>query len=124
MIGIIARHVPAGSQRTAWEDAAKQWRLPYWDWAVKQRYIGDYGLPEIFTKERVPILNFDRTTTTNIINPLWKFSNPTGVPMGHRSMGIYRLRGYPVRNPFLSCRPTELTVSSGVGQWVPVGLGS
>ncbi|KAG4440203.1 hypothetical protein IFR05_004282, partial [Cadophora sp. M221] len=123
MIGIIARNVPAGSQRKAWEDAAKQWRLPYWDWAVKQRYMGDYGLPEIFTKERVPILNFDRTTTTNIINPLWKFSNPTGVPMGHRSMGIYRLRGYPWSRAVGTSRfgivtsQSETTWRGGINDW-------
>jgi hypothetical protein len=124
MLEIIARSDSAAVDRTVWEDAARNWRLPYWDWGVKQTYIEDYGLPEIFTKERIPILNFDQTTTTNIVNPLWKFSNPTGVPMGHRSMGVFRLRGRPVREPFLTYMAIELTVSSGIGQWERVGLGS
>jgi hypothetical protein len=100
---IVKRDIPV-ARRTIWEDAAKAWRLPYWDWAAVQGYINDFGVPEIFTKERIDIVDFadnSPPTTVNIANPLWKFSNPAGVAMGHRSMGIFRLRSYPVRAPIV-----------------------
>ena len=98
MVGAIDReHLPA-PEKTMWEDAAKQWRLPYWDWAAKQAYINDYGLPEIFTKETVDVLDFDPTVTTRatVPNPLWKFSNPGGIAMGATAMGKYALIDFPV----------------------------
>jgi tyrosinase len=103
MEAIIRRDVPT-SRRTAWENAAREWRLPYWDWAAKQGYINNYGLPEVFTMDRIEIVDFadnNPPTTVNIANPLWKFSNPVGVAMGHRSMGVFRLRGFPVRALFV-----------------------
>jgi len=65
-----------------------------WDWAAKQKYINSYGLPEIFTKERIQIVDFadnNPLTKANIANPLWKFSKPAGVAMGRGSMGVFLL---------------------------------
>ncbi|KAL2823729.1 common central domain of tyrosinase-domain-containing protein [Aspergillus cavernicola] len=81
---------------TPWGDAAKERRQPYWDWATKQPYINNYGVPEIFTKERIDILDFadnNPPTMENIANPLAKFANPTGVAMGDASMGGFALPG-------------------------------
>ncbi|KAJ5729093.1 uncharacterized protein N7483_003601 [Penicillium malachiteum] len=97
MLTIIVRDIPE-NKRGLWKDAAKEWRLPYWDWASKQAYINDYGLPQIFTKERIDILdivNDDPPTMVNIINPLSRFANPTGVAMGDKKMGEFSLVGTP-----------------------------
>jgi tyrosinase len=95
---IIDRSVPSARQ-AVWRDAAQEWRLPYWDWAARQGYINNYGVPEIFTRERIDIIDFadnSPVTTVSTTNPLWKFSNPLGFEMGHRTMGIYRIRNLPV----------------------------
>ncbi|KIL88341.1 hypothetical protein FAVG1_08420 [Fusarium avenaceum] len=65
------------AQATEWRKAADTWRLPYWDWARKQKYNQQYALPEV--------LIFPTTTTyppsnprgeTNVENPFWGFQNP------------------------------------------------
>ncbi|KAI3577567.1 common central domain of tyrosinase-domain-containing protein [Fusarium oxysporum f. sp. albedinis] len=35
------------AQAAEWEEAADTWRLPYWDWARKQKYNEKYSLPEV-----------------------------------------------------------------------------
>lgn len=99
MLKIIRTDIDA-SQRAQWQVAANEWRLPYWDWAAKQSYISNYGLPEIFTKETIDILPLDSDATTQetIQNPLWKFSNPLGIGMGAPAMGDYALQEEPVCN--------------------------
>lgn len=95
-------------EKQIWLDAANQFRLPYWDWARKQTYIGTFGLPELFTQEVVKILRPDGTYDDNYTNPLWKFQNPKGpnVPMGDPSMGKWAIKddsSGPVR-AYSSCR--------------------
>lgn len=99
MVATIAKNVPNDSQKP-WEDAAREWRLPYWDWALTQPYINDLGVPEVFTKDRIDVVDFAGNTPPtmeNIANPLAKFSNPTGTAMGDQSMGDFALTGEPVR---------------------------
>jgi tyrosinase len=98
MLSLIEKNVPP-ERRKPWEDAAKEWRLPYWDWALKQPYIDNQGVPEIFTKDRIDVIDFldnNPPTMGNIPNPLARFRNPMGVPMGDSSMREFALTGDPV----------------------------
>ena len=81
------------NEEAMWRNAANQWRLPYWDWAVPQPYINDFGVPKVCTFEDVTIsMPYGKSQT--IANPLKKFSNPKKdanghpVPMGDSSMGV------------------------------------
>ncbi|KAH7125927.1 hypothetical protein EDB81DRAFT_698386 [Dactylonectria macrodidyma] len=38
-----------------WYDAAKKWRMPYWDWARKQVYAANFALPQVLTQGSVRI---------------------------------------------------------------------
>lgn len=68
-----------------WRDAASEFRLPYWDWAKRQEDTGKCALPHIFAMEEVEILtpSGGRELFTN---PLVRFVNPSGKPMGDVSM--------------------------------------
>jgi hypothetical protein len=111
MLEVIQETVPPVDQ-DPWKDAAQKWHLPYWDWAAKQPYIQDYGVPYIFTLERTDIyVPFIVGATagepykgnplappiilTTVDNSLWKFTNPAGpdVAMGDESVtGIYAIQ--------------------------------
>ncbi|KAL4862058.1 common central domain of tyrosinase-domain-containing protein [Aspergillus spectabilis] len=108
-------------RQAPWKDAAREWRLPYWDWALKQPYINDLGVPRIFTEDRVDILDFadnSPATMENIENPLARFSNPTGV-----AMGDFALTEEPWSKAITTSRhgidPTDTTASwaGGVNNW-------
>jgi tyrosinase len=91
MIEYVNTSVPA-DQRAIWTAEANKWRLPYWDWAVPQPYIGNFGVPEICTWENITIVepaskNGEPLGQVEVANPLWKFSNPLGIPMGDPAMG-------------------------------------
>jgi tyrosinase len=86
MLEIIAT-IPE-DQQAPWKLAASQWRLPYWDWAAVQPYINNYGVPELLTLQKVNIvLPKSNLQKVPFDNPLWKFTNPSGTPMGDSSMG-------------------------------------
>jgi tyrosinase len=111
MLEVIEETVPP-QDKPLWKDAATRWRLPYWDWAAKQPYIKDYGVPRVFTLEQVAIVTPLPPGTTEgkyaqgipvgppviekiVDNPLWKFTNPAGpnVPMGDTTvMGPYAIQ--------------------------------
>ena len=71
--------------------AAKTWRLPYWDWAVKKPYwdptnpdnprnrepLVDLNVPYILTQETV-YAKGKTGTTDPMPNPMWKFQLPKG----------------------------------------------
>lgn len=82
-------HLP-GEEEERWHMAASQFRLPYWDWAQKQEYRGDFALPQVCTLDSVNIVVPGGQKT--IFNPLVKFTNPKtvngkSVPMGDPAMG-------------------------------------
>ncbi|KFY12493.1 hypothetical protein V491_06774 [Pseudogymnoascus sp. VKM F-3775] len=82
MIKLIEKEVDSANQET-WKAAARVWRLPYWDWAEHQRYLDNYGLPQICTVEKIRIVPFSSDLqnpqpTAEVDNPLLKFTNPTG----------------------------------------------
>lgn len=70
-----------------WISGATQFRLPYWDFARKQAYDNDFSIPEICKNEYVNVLLPNNTVNKEFPNPLIKFQNPRGVPMGDASMG-------------------------------------
>jgi tyrosinase len=113
MLEVISDTVPPADQEL-WRLSAASWRLPYWDWAAKQPYIQNYGVPHIFTQETIDIVLplgaksesavagepskgapiGGPLASTTVENPLWKFTNPAGptVPMGDKTiMGEYAI---------------------------------
>ena len=79
----IIADLPGGDEQKAKLDkAADTWRLPYWDWTTervpKAVRIPKMNIvtPEIRVEEHIGILE----------NPLRKFTNPVGIPMGHEDM--------------------------------------
>jgi Common central domain of tyrosinase len=97
MLQVIAQSGLSAADQVPWKTAAQQWRLPYWDWAVKQDYLSprNYGVPEVFTQQRVTILDFNGSQV-QVDNPLWRFVNPRKVAMGASSMAQFGIRGQPV----------------------------
>ncbi|KAH0556229.1 hypothetical protein GP486_005845 [Trichoglossum hirsutum] len=110
MLEVISETVPSADQ-ALWIDAAQKWRLPYWDWAALQPYIQNFGVPYVFTLEKIDIylpyvvgvtagepykgIPAPPVILTTVDNPLWKFTNPAGpdVPMGDASvMGEYAIQ--------------------------------
>ena len=84
------------ADRLIWTKAAYDFRLPYWDWARKQDYVRDYGIPQLCTFERVSIIMpGPDSTPREIPNPLVKFVNRNKdgkeVAMGDASMGTNRV---------------------------------
>jgi len=77
----------AAADKQKWTDAAKQWRLPFWDWAIPQSDTKKFGFPNIILGANVTILDQTSTNgaTKTVVNPLNKFTNTvdgTKVPMG------------------------------------------
>nr|RBQ94040.1 hypothetical protein FVER53263_03534 [Fusarium verticillioides] len=84
------------SEADEWFTAAKHWRMPYWDWARRQRYHEDLVCPPVLTQGAVRI--YPPTTIKNQFprsglypNPLVGFENPekhpnTGKPLPFGSM--------------------------------------
>jgi tyrosinase len=87
-------HLPA-VEKAFWTAAANHWRLPYWNWGIKQPWLKDYGLPEIFTLEQVAIVG----KVDPVSNPLTKFSNPSGVPFGDPSMKTLQIKDHSRKPP-------------------------
>jgi len=99
MLQVIAQSGLSAADQVPWKTAAQQWRLPYWDWAVKQDYLSprNYGVPEVFTQQRVTISDFNGSQV-QVDNPLWRFVNPRKVAMGASSMAQFGIRGQPWRS--------------------------
>lgn len=128
------------TEENIWRSAASQFRLPYWDWAKKQHYIKDFGVPQVCTFDTVEILMPGGKSQT-IPNPLARFQNPKlvgkePVAMGDSSMGIYAIEDHdpnrylkprpPPNPPFYKKLPVRivknsrslLTNSSGASAWL------
>lgn len=75
MIEVIEKTLKlTGNDAKVWTDAAKQWRLPYWDWALKDSQ-GNFALPAALTVEKVKIY-MPKQGAVDYPNPLWGFVNP------------------------------------------------
>lgn len=83
MADVIKSWNLTGPEEEEWQDARNTWRLPYWDWARKQKYENDDGtsynegfaLPYVFTLPKVAIYP-PSGTKLDQDNPLWGFVNP------------------------------------------------
>ncbi|TVY78681.1 Tyrosinase [Fusarium oxysporum f. sp. cubense] len=65
------------AQAAEWEEAADTWRLPYWDWARKQKYNEKYSFPEVLMFKFVTIYPPQKPEgLTDITNPFYEFRNP------------------------------------------------
>ena len=83
---IIVEHTAGASPetKTAWQEAAKSWRLPFWDWAASTR------VPDIARDERI-MIDTPAFPSTQYRNPVFKFSMPRGDKMGDH--GVPRVWG-------------------------------
>ncbi|ATY62979.1 Di-copper centre-containing [Cordyceps militaris] len=78
-------------QPGGWALAAKDWRLPYWDWAAET------SLPEIAISEKIEVIKSwdgkqeSRPEMEKIDNPMYRFRMPGLKPMGDDSYGDYRI---------------------------------
>ena len=122
MLELIDGWQLADPEKETWKKAADQFRLPYWDWARKQSYTRDYGVPEICTAYTWSVIKpGTKDTYEDINNPLTGYLNPKkdehgkNVPMGDPSMGQNAIKNngpLPVSVSGLSNR--EAHGSSGV----------
>ncbi|KAF5575372.1 tyrosinase precursor [Fusarium pseudocircinatum] len=84
------------SEADEWYTAANHWRMPYWDWARRQRYHEDLVCPPVLTQGAVriyppPTLQNQFPRSGLYPNPLVGFENPekdpnTGEPLPFGSM--------------------------------------
>ena len=93
MQDMIAKFPISGEEKKIQYEESKKFRLPYWDWGVPQSYSGKYGVPELLTKDDIEILipGTQFKDKERYPNPLDKFSNPLGVPMGDKKMGLFAI---------------------------------
>ena len=90
MLDIIGGWIDLGAgEKSDWLGAARQFRLPYWDWARKQAYLNDYGIPRICTESSWPILEPGTGgKTVQCDNPLTGFVNPKIDPDTSKPMAM------------------------------------
>ncbi|KAI3326155.1 Di-copper centre-containing protein [Xylariaceae sp. AK1471] len=105
--------LPKGRQGD-WLDAAKNWRLPYWDWAQKKPRDGKdvYDLPQIAKDPRIEVLDWkDAVSSISIDNPMYKFKMPDNERMGCAGVGDVQDTAPDgvtwITIPFSKCRGTS-----------------
>lgn len=96
------------SEREIWEIEASHWRLPYWDWAAEQPYLHNVGLPLLFTQKQINVIMPNKGSHT-FDNPLWTFKNPSGTPMGDRSMSPWNITERPFTQAVATSRHGSLS---------------
>lgn len=97
MVGLITGWKKDGKltdekEEESWRAAADQFRLPYWDWARKQDYDGNFAIPQVCVLDTVEIILVGGEVNSSFPNPLIGFQNPTGVAMGDESMGANKIQ--------------------------------
>ena len=99
MLELVSSWPISGQEKAIWLAAASKFRLPYWDWAQKQVYTGNYGIPQICTQDTWPIVKPGANGAKEpFANPLTGFTNPKkdrfgkSVPMGDESMGPNKIK--------------------------------
>src|SRR5947207_3681199 len=86
MMSDIVPNIPQ-SERPTWTAAAQNWRLLYWDWAAP---YNQERLPHVLTSDSIAITMPGHASKT-VPNPLWKFSNPSGMAMVDSRMKDLRI---------------------------------
>ncbi|KAL3601140.1 hypothetical protein FPOAC2_05395 [Fusarium poae] len=81
--------VNRGNGNKEWVSAAKRWRLPYWDWALKP------SLPDLARNEKISIISSwdgeGEPQYESVENPMYRFQMPGHKPMGDDTYGDYRI---------------------------------
>ena len=77
------------TEKQSWLDAASQWRLPYWDWALP---APAGHVPALFAMESINIREplsavGVNSTTLAVTNPLARYQLQTGSPKVPTAMG-------------------------------------
>ena len=94
--GIIAKHTAGASSdvQSAWKEAARTWRLPYWDWASRK---DTPGIPDIAMHPTIKIDTPAFPHEPPYPNPMFKFSMPKGETMGkHGVPAVLDPHGLPI----------------------------
>lgn len=95
MVSELVPGIPDEATKKEWTSAAQRWRLPFWDWAIRQSGTGEYGVPQIVQLEQVKVLKLGSKDKESVNNPLYKFTNKIDgqeVSMDDPKMGAQRLR--------------------------------
>ncbi|KAF4990549.1 hypothetical protein FGRMN_8410 [Fusarium graminum] len=116
-----------------WKKAADGWRLPYWDWARKQKYTQNFALPQVLTLETVEIfppqdLKVPIKNPETYPNPLFGFENPekkadgTPLPLGQMpgNKSLWNIKDNDEHNKGNSpANPDVLpwSLTTGTGRW-------
>lgn len=82
----------AESERSDLYEAARTWRLPYWDWAMKKPLPEDpqkrdYNVPLVVLTENVSIRLPTILGYGPYPNAFYQFTMPSGIEMGDKSLG-------------------------------------
>ena len=81
----------ATSERGPLEEAARAWRLPYWDWAMKKKLPEnpqkrDYNVPLVVLEKDVHIRLPTGSGQGTCRNAFYQFTMPKGIAMGDESL--------------------------------------
>ncbi|KAI1470529.1 common central domain of tyrosinase-domain-containing protein [Daldinia caldariorum] len=103
-----------GKDRPDLEEAARTWRLPYWDWALKKPVNGeqnrwDYSVPLAILNKTVEIRQPGSEGLVPFKNALYQFTMPGNIAMGDWSLrnGEQDLRVSAVTTPDKNIFPFE-----------------
>lgn len=69
--------------------AAKTWRFPYWDWALKKKTgpkTSDYDVPQVIKSDTVKIRRPGKAEEEEYPNAFWQFVMLDRTAMGHKSL--------------------------------------
>lgn len=77
-------------ERKEWSDAAYNWRLPFWDWAIanEDSSAGTVKVPKLSKYPTTIVPTADGKGTERIDNPLFQFKMPDNKPM--REHGVQK----------------------------------
>jgi len=69
--------------RAEWQEAAENWRLPFWDWATQN------SVPELCKYPTTLVPTADGLSEESIPNPLYQFRMPNNKPMSTQGLDSY-----------------------------------
>ena len=79
------------TERSDLYEAARAWRLPYWDWAMKKPFPKnpqkkDYNVPLVVQTKKVSIRQPGIADGTQFDNAFYQFTMPKGIAMGDETL--------------------------------------
>ncbi|KAL4879315.1 hypothetical protein BJY04DRAFT_220171 [Aspergillus karnatakaensis] len=72
------------NERSAWNEAATTWRLPFWDWGTTS------SVPDLAKYPTTVVPTADGKDEERINNPLYQFRMPTNKPMSTAGMDSFK----------------------------------